>query len=118
MKINQCIHIYIIIYIYIYIQMHTLYHVRVLCVNSLSHSNIASFITACLSGSESSPDRNHSCFRDCKRSFRQSIDLYTHDGSMYGVYIYIYANMTGVYGWDPWHTIYSSIHGSYGTEYT
>ena len=21
---------------------------------------------------------------------------------------YINANMTGVYGWDPWHTIYSS----------
>ena len=36
---------------------------------------------------------------------------------------YINANMTRVYGWDPWHTIYSiyiysiyiySIHGSYG----
>ena len=25
-------------------------------------------------------------------------------GSMYG----IYANMTGIYWWDPWHTIYSS----------
>ena len=23
----------------------------------------------------------------------------------------IYANMTGVYSWDPWHTIYT-IHGS------
>ena len=25
---------------------------------------------------------------------------------MYGAGIY--ANMTGVYGWDPWHTIYGS----------
>ena len=32
--------------------------------------------------------------------------LITHDGS--GWCWYINANMTGVYGWDPWHTIYSS----------
>ena len=30
----------------------------------------------------------------------------THDGSM--VLVFFCANMTGVYWWDPWHTIYSS----------
>ena len=36
-------------------------------------------------------------------------------------YIYIYANMTGVYSWDPWHTIYSStvrIRHGYMDRYT
>ena len=41
------------------------------------------------------------------------IIVITHDGSMVLVYIYIYANIKGVYWWDPCYQIYS-IHGSYG----
>ena len=26
--------------------------------------------------------------------------------------VYIYANIKGVYGWDPWHTIYITIYSS------
>ena len=35
------------------------------------------------------------------------IRLKIHGAGIY-IYIHIYADMTGVYWWDPWHTIYSS----------
>ena len=36
------------------------------------------------------------------------LGLITHRIHGAGIYMLLYANMTGVYWWDPWHTIYSS----------
>ena len=36
--------------------------------------------------------------------YTPNVSIYTHRIHVW----YIYANMTGVYWWDPWHTIYSS----------
>ena len=49
------------------------------------------------------------------------VESLTLTGSMVLVYMLTAANMTGVYWWDPWHTIYSSTvrirHGSCGTPW-